>query len=143
MTAFNELKSLLRNDLQLTIFDPDPPTILSSDAYNIDLAVDKGLLLKADQTVLPSKLHRQLMNKAHEGHPGIIIAKIKLCEMYWWPSITMEIEETIHHCQGCQDSAKSNPRSTIPTDPLPLLKASWEKTVINITRPFATALYQN
>uniref|UniRef100_A0A915L754 Reverse transcriptase/retrotransposon-derived protein RNase H-like domain-containing protein n=1 Tax=Romanomermis culicivorax TaxID=13658 RepID=A0A915L754_ROMCU len=37
MTAFKELKSLLRNDLQLTIFDPNPPTILPSDAYNIDL----------------------------------------------------------------------------------------------------------
>uniref|UniRef100_A0A915I9J8 Integrase zinc-binding domain-containing protein n=1 Tax=Romanomermis culicivorax TaxID=13658 RepID=A0A915I9J8_ROMCU len=46
-----------------------------------DLAVDRGLLLKANQIVVPSKLCRQLMNKAHEGHPGIVRAKIKLREM--------------------------------------------------------------
>uniref|UniRef100_A0A915HMW6 RNA-directed DNA polymerase n=1 Tax=Romanomermis culicivorax TaxID=13658 RepID=A0A915HMW6_ROMCU len=108
-----------------------------------DLAVDQGLLLKANQIVMPSKVHRQLMNKAHKGHPRTVRAKIKVHETYWWPGITADMDKMIHHCQGCQDSAKSNPRSTIPTDPLPLPRALWEKIVIDITRPFATAPYQN
>uniref|UniRef100_A0A915HUV0 RNA-directed DNA polymerase n=1 Tax=Romanomermis culicivorax TaxID=13658 RepID=A0A915HUV0_ROMCU len=108
-----------------------------------NLAVDQGLLLKAYRIVAPSKLCRQLINKGHEGHPGIVRAKIKLCETYWWPSIAADIEERIRHCQGCQDSAKSNPRSRIPTDPLPLLKAPWEKIVIDFTGPFSMAPYQN
>uniref|UniRef100_A0A915HIV5 RNA-directed DNA polymerase n=1 Tax=Romanomermis culicivorax TaxID=13658 RepID=A0A915HIV5_ROMCU len=83
------------------------------------------------------------MNKAHEGHPGIIRAKIKLREMYWWPSIARDIEEMIGHCQGCQDSAKSNPQSRMPTDPLWLPKAPWEKIVIDVIAPFAMAPYQN
>uniref|UniRef100_A0A915IZY7 Reverse transcriptase/retrotransposon-derived protein RNase H-like domain-containing protein n=1 Tax=Romanomermis culicivorax TaxID=13658 RepID=A0A915IZY7_ROMCU len=37
MMAFNKLNSLLMNDLQLTIFNPDPPAILATDASNIDL----------------------------------------------------------------------------------------------------------
>uniref|UniRef100_A0A915K837 Integrase zinc-binding domain-containing protein n=1 Tax=Romanomermis culicivorax TaxID=13658 RepID=A0A915K837_ROMCU len=42
-------------------------------------------------------LRRQLMNKAHEGHPGIVRAKIKLREMYWWPGIppTLKRRSTI------------------------------------------------
>uniref|UniRef100_A0A915K988 Uncharacterized protein n=1 Tax=Romanomermis culicivorax TaxID=13658 RepID=A0A915K988_ROMCU len=47
-----------------------------------ELAVDQGLLLKADQIVVPPKLHRQLMNEVHEGHPDIVRAKIKLGETY-------------------------------------------------------------
>uniref|UniRef100_A0A915IYL0 Reverse transcriptase/retrotransposon-derived protein RNase H-like domain-containing protein n=1 Tax=Romanomermis culicivorax TaxID=13658 RepID=A0A915IYL0_ROMCU len=35
--AFNKLKSLLMNDLQLTVFDPDHLTILATDASNIGL----------------------------------------------------------------------------------------------------------
>uniref|UniRef100_A0A915JPV9 Reverse transcriptase/retrotransposon-derived protein RNase H-like domain-containing protein n=1 Tax=Romanomermis culicivorax TaxID=13658 RepID=A0A915JPV9_ROMCU len=35
--AFNKLKSLLTNDLQLAIFDPDPRTILAANASNIGL----------------------------------------------------------------------------------------------------------
>uniref|UniRef100_A0A915LEK2 RNA-directed DNA polymerase n=1 Tax=Romanomermis culicivorax TaxID=13658 RepID=A0A915LEK2_ROMCU len=81
------------------------------------------------------------MNKVLEEHPGIDRAKIKLRETYWWPGIAGDIEETIQHCQGCQDSAKSNPGLTIPTDPLRLPKAPWEKIVVDVTGPFATTPY--
>uniref|UniRef100_A0A915K674 Reverse transcriptase/retrotransposon-derived protein RNase H-like domain-containing protein n=1 Tax=Romanomermis culicivorax TaxID=13658 RepID=A0A915K674_ROMCU len=37
--AFNKLKSLLRNDLQLPIFDPNHPTILATDASNNGLCL--------------------------------------------------------------------------------------------------------
>uniref|UniRef100_A0A915I5M0 RNA-directed DNA polymerase n=1 Tax=Romanomermis culicivorax TaxID=13658 RepID=A0A915I5M0_ROMCU len=83
------------------------------------------------------------MNKAHERHSGIIKTKIKLCETHWWPGIAPDIKETIYDCQGCQDSAKSNPQSTIPSNPLLLPKAPWEKIVIDITGPFARAPYQS
>ena len=107
------------------------------------LAINNGCLLKSDKIVVPEALRRPLLIVAHKGHPGIVRAKTKLRETYWWPAMSHDIESFVRRCNGCMTSDKSRPKGRIPTDPIPKPSRPWEKIAIDVTGPFHTASFRN
>ncbi len=103
------------------------------------LSEKDGCLFFGNSVVVPTSLHQSLLHKSHVGHPGIVRAKMKLRETFWWPGMSKAIELFIQHCLGCQDSAKSNPKQKIPVKEIPTPKNPWEKVAIDVTGPFAVA----
>ena len=71
---------------------------------------------------MPKQLRSQVLEFAHEGHPGIVLMKQRLRTKVWWPGIDKEVEgvcETYHDCQLVAQPAKPEPmtRTELPSAP--------------------------
>ncbi len=81
----------------------------------------------------------QILQQAHLGHPGVTRMKHLLCESYWWPLMSVQIEELVAHCSGCQFSEKSSPPADIVKIVVPCPEVCWMKIGVDIAGPFADA----
>jgi len=49
-----------------------------------ELCIVNDILLRGSRIVIPSSLRKQVLQNAHEGHPGIVKMKDRLCSKVWW-----------------------------------------------------------
>ena len=67
-----------------------------------ELSVIGKLLLRWTRIVILKQLRCQVLELAHEGHPGIVAMKQRLLTKVWWPGIDKEAERACKTCHGCQ-----------------------------------------
>ena len=87
-----------------------------------ELSVTVKLVLRGTRIVIPKQLRCQVLELAHEGHPGIVAMKQRLRTKVWWPGIDKEVERACKTCHGCQlvsQPTKPEPmtRTELPTAP--------------------------
>ena len=105
-----------------------------------EFSTENGYIVRnGDRIVVPPALVKGLLNKAHEGHPGIVRMKRKIRETYWWPGQDTSVEHHVKHCVGCQRSDKSLAPSPVPTNSIPVPDTPWKKLAIDICGPFLIA----
>ena len=42
-----------------------------------------------------------MLQKAHEGHLGVVKTLSRVREVIWWPGVSNAIRQTIMHCETC------------------------------------------
>ncbi len=114
-----------------------PPNLLAYHNVHGDLHVENGCLAHDAQFVVPISLRMQILQQAHLGHPGVTRMKRLLHESYWWPLMSLQVEELVAHCSGCQFSEKSSPPADIPKVVVPCPEVCWTKIGVDIAGPFA------
>ena len=63
---------------------------------------DEGLVLKEDKIVLPTKLIKLALEKAHQGgHPGMNCMKRRIRSHFWFPDLNDEVEKFVKSCDKC------------------------------------------
>ena len=60
------------------------------------------VVLRGTGIVIPQSLRQQVLAIAHEGHVGIVAAKLRLRTKVWWPGIHDDAEQYVRSCHGCQ-----------------------------------------
>lgn len=85
-----------------------------------------GLILRNDLLVIPKSLQQQVIDYAHEGHPGMVLVKRLLRSICWFPGMDKQIDNTIRSCIACQcnvDTTTTEPiiASTLPEDKMQVL----------------------
>ena len=61
---------------------------------------DEGLILKGEKIILPSKLIKSALEKAHQGgHPGMNGMKRRLRSHFWMPKLNEHVENFVQSCQ--------------------------------------------
>lgn len=68
--------------------------------FETELTFHDGILLRGTRIVIPCKLREQVLDSAHEGHPGIAAMKMRLRIKVWWPKMDNE-EKRVRACKGC------------------------------------------
>ena len=80
-------------------------TTIKEKQYSIiadELGVIDGVLVRGSRLVIPEILRPQVLDLAHEGHPGIVKMKSRLRSKVWWPGIDRSAERAVKTCQLCQ-----------------------------------------
>ena len=74
--------------------------------YHEELTYDNGILLKGDTIVVPRSLQKEMLQRIHESHLGIVKSKQLARDLLFWPGMTSQIEDTVAKCSTCQQSRK-------------------------------------
>lgn len=101
--------------------------------FETELCFAGDVLLRGNRIVIPEKLRPQIIELAHEGHPGITVMKRRLRSKVWWPKIDIDAEKYVKKCAGCtMVSAPSPPeplkRKELPSEP-------WKHLAIDFLGP--------
>ena len=84
-----------------------------------ELSMVDGVMLKERKIVIPSKLHNQFIQLAHEGHQGIEKTKALARETTWFPGIDKKIENLVKDCLACQVTTPITAREPLQMSELP------------------------
>ena len=107
-----------------------------------ELSWNRGCLWReGGRMVLPGALRTEVLEKAHEGHPGMVRLKRLIRKTWFWPRMGKDVEDWVRGCHGCAVSEKSVPTDKqkgrrIPAPDLP--GAQWG---VDIAGPFYNGKY--
>ena len=81
-----------------------------------------GLIIKGDRIVIPGNLRKDILNKIHEGHQGIVKCTRRARDSVWWPGINGDIRQT---CENCTICVKFQPVRHQPLSTATLPERAW------------------
>lgn len=107
--------------------------------FQHELWLHDGVLLRGNKMVIPTKLRKQVLEAAHEGHPGIVNMKARLRAKVWWPKIDKDAENTVKNCRGC--TLVSAPNPPVPMKRRELPSKAWMDTAVDFLGPLPSGDY--
>ncbi|UYV62324.1 K02A2.6-like [Cordylochernes scorpioides] len=104
-----------------------------------ELGACEGLLFWGNRVTIPTNLRAKMLDELHNSHQGIVGLKSVARTLFWWPSLDMDIEETVRRCNCCQSHASMPPRTT-PVN-WPSTNQPWDRVYIDHLGPFEQNLH--
>ena len=97
-----------------------------------ELSFINGTLFRGDRAVIPTSLCKDVLQLAHEGHPGIVKMKSRCRDCTWWPGMDSDIEHHVLHCEPCQLADKSVHAAVPPMTPIRRPDLPWSRVSVDI-----------
>ena len=107
-----------------------PPEIRCYWPYRDEIAYVDNLLFKAEKLIVPRSLQRDMLDRVHEAHLGIVKCKQRARQVIFWPGMSQQIEDNIAHCETCIKYRNENPRETLLPHDLP--NRPWAKVGVDL-----------
>ena len=60
-----------------------------------ELSAHEGIPFKGNTSIIPADLHREIIQKIHEGHLGVESCLRRAREAFNWPLLTSEIKDYV------------------------------------------------
>ena len=104
-----------------------------------ELSIKDSVILKANKIIIPTSLQKRVLNLAHESHQEIVKTKHQLKQKVWWPSIDIDVMNTIKTCHACQ--VTSVPPREPPVVMTKLPDGPWQRLAMDISGPIENKYY--
>ncbi|KAL0901956.1 hypothetical protein ABMA27_007099 [Loxostege sticticalis] len=114
-------------------------TVKGYKVFESELGFYDKILLRGSRIVIPKELRKDVLNAAHEGHPGIVAMKSRLRTKVWWPRIDKDAENIVKQCKGCTLVGMPGPPAPMKRRELPV--APWMDVAMDLLGPLPTNDY--
>ena len=84
-----------------------------------ELSTVQGIILKGEKVVIPHSLRKEMLNKIHTAHLGVVKSKQHAKDVLFWPGMGKNIENLISNCETCLQYQASNSKETMTSDEPP------------------------
>ena len=89
-------------------------------------------MFRCDCADILMSLRPQVLLLAHEGHPGIVKMRQRLCVKVWWPGINVDVDHHFKHCKACLISDKAERPVVFQLHSLSYPPQPWHTIAIDI-----------
>ncbi|XP_038047830.1 uncharacterized protein K02A2.6-like [Patiria miniata] len=107
-----------------------PPKAHPYFAFRDELALDRGIILKGHKAIIPKSLRAEYIQILHEGHPGIEATKRRARDVVYWPSMCLDIEQSVSGCTVCNATKAHQQKEPLKSYPPPSLP--WEHIGVDL-----------
>lgn len=114
-------------------------SLRSYKIFENELGFFENILLRGNRIVIPYRLRKNVLDAAHEGHPGIVAMKGRLRSKVWWPRIDKDAENLVKSCKGCTLVALPSPPVPMKRRELPL--GPWIDVAMDLLGPLPSDEY--
>ena len=111
-----------------------PDIVKPYSSVAAELSVENDLLLRGCRIVIPTALRRDILEKLHTGHQGIVKCRERARQSVWWPGLSTQLLQKVKDCSICckEHSQPAEPLITSELPELPFQKVGtdlfeWEK----------------
>lgn len=103
---------------------PDSKCEVDSDIlpywnYRDEIGYMDGLLFKGKKLIVPKSLQREMLNKIHEPHLGIVKTKQRARDVLFWPGLMSQVEDTVSQCSVCNSHRPANVKEPMMSHDIP------------------------
>ena len=78
--------------------------------YRDEISSFDGLLLKAQKLIVPQSMRKEMLDRIHESHQGIVKCKQRARDILFWPGVSSQIEDKVSKCSVCNQFQRAQPR---------------------------------
>ena len=87
--------------------------------FREELSEAEGIILKGDKIVIPVSLRKEMLEKIHSSHLGMVKCKQRARDALFWPGMGKNIEDVISQCDTCLQCQPSNPKEPLISESVP------------------------
>ncbi|XP_028418120.1 uncharacterized protein K02A2.6-like [Dendronephthya gigantea] len=124
---------------QGTVFRKEDKDLQPYQSVAGELSIAHGVIIRGRRIVLPTSLHKKVINTAHEGHQGLIKTKQLLRSRVWFPRLEKKVESCINTCIRCQATVHTASQEPVKSTTLP--NGPWECLSMDFYGPMPSGEY--
>ncbi|XP_046569886.1 uncharacterized protein K02A2.6-like [Haliotis rubra] len=98
-----------------------PSSIKEFWTFRDELTVIDGIVYKGDKIVIPISMRKEMLERIHTGHMGIVKCKERARDDIFWPRMTADIERTVDNCGTCQQNRMKQCKEPMTPSEVPKL----------------------
>ena len=94
------------------------------------ITVKNGLMFHNQDQFIPDPSQRMLiLEKAYDFHQGVPRTRARIKELYWWSSLSSDVEKWVTNCTNCKDSDTTKKTVCPLFNSVPSAEGPWHKLV--------------